>query len=331
MNQILLSFTIPVVMIIFPQPALILEQYQGNFSKQIHFNKQINLTENKKKNNSKSKNQIIQSSGDDIEQQNQNKLRFEQIIQTVINNDLSSLTMGEVLQEVSRQFLGAVYQAGLLDKSEQEKLFISLKQFDCVLFVETVLGISRNIAAQDYQYETFVNNIQNVRYANGEINDYCSRLHYFSDWINDNEKRGNVQNITDELGGVKFAKKLNFMTTNRKLYPKLVNNEANYQCILQREKQLNQLDIYYIPHSQIKAIYEKLQPGDIIAIATDISGLDVTHTGLVYRTKEENIGFIHASPAGQVTIAQDLQTYAQNVKNAAGIIVARPLNKTFSQ
>jgi len=63
--------------------------------------------------------------------------------------------------------------------------------------------------------------------------------------------------------------------------------------------------------------------------------LDVTHTGFVYRISEEQIGFIHASPVGKVTIAKDLQAYVNNVDRSIGITIARPidprqLNRRFS-
>ncbi|ACK68115.1 protein of unknown function DUF1460 [Rippkaea orientalis PCC 8801] len=310
MKKILLPVLVPLFILISPQDVLPLQSQDQSLE---YVQK-------------RSQNSLAQVKQNSLEE-SKTKKEFKQIISHLKEQNFSDLSLGQTVQKVAEQFLGAAYIAGLLDKSEQEKLFISLKEFDCVLFVETVLGLSQNISRQETQYENFVKNIQDLRYANGIIDGYCSRLHYFSDWINDNQKRGNVKNITAELGGIKFDKTLTFMSKNRKLYPKLINNQANYQCILEREKQLNQLDLYYIPHNQIKAIYQKLQPGDIIAIATNIDGLDVTHTGLIYRTSEGNIAFIHASPAGQVTIAQDLQTYAQNVKNAVGIIVARPLTK----
>jgi hypothetical protein len=54
--------------------------------------------------------------------------------------------------------------------------------------------------------------------------------------------------------------------------------------------------------------------------------LDTTHTGLVYRFSDDKIGLIHASPAGQVTIAKDLQKYITKVDKAIGIFVVRPLD-----
>lgn len=252
--------------------------------------------------------------------------RFGRIMEKAIAQKLAQRPMGELMQAIANQFLGAAYKGNLLDQSSEETLVVTLNQFDCVLFVETVLAIARGVAVQDYSYSTFVNHLRNQRYWDGQIDGYCSRLHYFSQWIYDNQKRGTVQNLGLKLGGVALNKKLNFMSTHRQSYPPMAKDNANYQCMVEREAQLDGITVDYIPTNKIRNIYSQLQPGDIIAVATNISGLDVTHTGLVYRQSNGNMGFIHASPAGQVTIARDLQRYISRVKNAIGIVVARPLD-----
>ncbi|NER29704.1 MAG: DUF1460 domain-containing protein [Symploca sp. SIO1C4] len=259
----------------------------------------------------------------------ENKDNFQRLIEVAIARHLYQLSMGEIIQAIAEEFLGKAYKAGLLDKSTQETLTISLTEFDCVLFVETVLAIARNLALQDYSYQTFTNHIRNQRYLNGQLDGYCSRLHYFSVWIDDNQKRGTIKNIVPELGGIFLKKKLNFMSTHRHRYRRLRDNDANYRCIVEMEANLDPVSIDYIPHSQIRNTYSLLQPGDIIGIATNISGLDVTHTGLVYRFPDGNLGLIHASPIGEVTIARDLHRYVGNVNNAIGILVARPLDPRF--
>ena len=248
--------------------------------------------------------------------------KYQQIFNYAQNNNLVQASIGTIAQAVAEQLLGAEYKAGLLDKETQETLVISLKQFDCLLFVETVMAIADNIARKENNYQAFINKVEEQRYWNGKMNGYCSRLHYFSDWIVDNQARGNVKNITAELGGISTVKKLNFMTTHRSSYPNLAKSDRNFKCIERVEDSLS-TTFNYIPTSEIDRVYSRLQPGDIIGVATNIAGLDFTHTGFVYQQTNGDIGFIHASPAGKVTIAKDLQKYIGNVENALGIVVSR--------
>ena len=261
------------------------------------------------------------------EQTDESKI-FQATIQKSINSKLQNKSIGKIIQVVAEGFLGAKYKAGLLDRSEQETLVISLKEFDCLIFVETVLALSNSIALQDYSYQTFTNNIVNLRYWNSHLNGYCSRLHYFSEWIYDNQKRKNLEDISISLGGRSQKKKLDFMSKHRDLYPRLINNDANYQCIVEMESNLTNQGIptNYISKKEIKNIYKQLQPGDIIGVTTNISGLDVTHTGLAYYSSDGVVGLIHASPIGKVTIARDLQNYVDRIKNSTGILVARPID-----
>ncbi len=249
---------------------------------------------------------------------------FKRIVARAKSQNLSTTSMGEIVQQIAQEFLGAEYQAGLLDRSLQETLVISLQKFDCLLLVETVMAIANNIATDNDSYQAFSAKIENQRYWNGKMNGYCSRLHYFSDWLKDNQRRGNLINITKNLGGVYTPKQLNFMTNHRRSYPVLASSEANYQCIAAVEASLQGEALHYIPTAKIKNIYNQLQPGDIIGVATNIPGLDVTHTGFVYRQGNDRVGLLHASPVGKVAIAQDLQTYISRVERAIGIIVARP-------
>ncbi|MGK7897811.1 MAG: N-acetylmuramoyl-L-alanine amidase-like domain-containing protein [Xenococcus sp. (in: cyanobacteria)] len=253
-----------------------------------------------------------------------NRQRFQQIMQHAITQNLSQKPLEEIIQEIAQQFLGSSYQAGLLDRGSQETLIVSLTQFDCVLFVETVLALVRGIAVEDYTYKTFTDHIINQRYRDGKMNNYCDRLHYFAEWIADNQKRGNLVNLTSTLGGIDLQKTLNFMTTHRASYPQMITNEVNYQCIAEVEQNLRQLNLTYLPTHSLQSIYPQLRSGDIVGITTRIAGLDVTHTGLIYR-RGNQVGLIHASPAGQVTIAKNLQQYVSRIPQAIGIVVVRPV------
>ncbi len=252
-------------------------------------------------------------------------LKFEQVMQGARSKNLSRRPLSEIISVVAEQLIGTPYVAGLLDQSSEETLVVSLAGFDCVLFIETVLAIARGIAVQDYTYEGLEKRVEEQRYRDGKLTDYCSRLHYFSDWIYDNSKRGLVENITPSLGGIPLNQTLNFMTEHRQSYPQLADDE-NYNCIRQVEAKLKDVPLTYIPQDKISTLYDRLQPGDIIATATDIAGLDVTHTGLVYQSQDGKMSFIHASPSGEVTVSPDLQSYVQAVEGQIGIIVARPLD-----
>jgi hypothetical protein len=249
--------------------------------------------------------------------------KFERLMQYAIAQKLHRKTMPEIMQAISTQLVGTPYQAGLLDISSPEKLILALDKFDCVLFVEAVVAIARGIAVQDYNYATFAERISDLRYRDGKLDGYCSRLHYFSEWISDNQARGTVKQITQELGGVKTNKSLNFMSNHRQKYTQLKSDET-FQCIVQAEQRLVDLDFIYIPPDKIKQAYSKMQAGDIVAIATKVRGLDFTHTGLVYRNPDRSMGLIHASPSGAVKISPDLQTYVNQVKEQQGIVIARP-------
>ena len=251
----------------------------------------------------------------------------------------------QLIQSIAEQFLGADYRAGLLDGHTNETLVISLQEFDCVLFIEAILSLSKAVlqaetlanspsstTQQDIASTTFVNSVESYRYRDGKLQNYCDRLHYFSDWILDNQRRGNVSAVP-QLQVQPLNKTIHFMGNHRSSYPQLLKSDGQYDCIRNAESRLNQTinresnsssPFGYIPTSQIRSQYPQLQAGDIVAVATSVSGLDVTHTGLVYRHPDGNLGLIHAAPNAGVILAGDLQTYIERVDSAIGIIVTRP-------
>jgi cell wall-associated NlpC family hydrolase len=255
----------------------------------------------------------------------EDRVRFQQIMQSAKTDQLTKQPIGEIMSAIAQQFLGTPYQANLLDGTEQERLVLSLTQFDCFIFVETMLALARGIKLEDYNFSSFRERMIEQRYREGEINGYCSRLHYFSEWIQNNQEQGTIKDITFQLGGTSLDKKLNFMSEHRQLYPRLIQSDQNYQCIQKMEENLEEMRIYYLPTDQIRSIYHLLQPGDIISIATEITGLDVSHTGLITQSSKQQASLIHASPAGEVVIAPELVKYVKNVPSAKGILVARPV------
>ena len=249
---------------------------------------------------------------------------FQGVMAFSQESQLSNEPIGVIIQQVGTWFMDSPYVAGTLDHANEEKLVIKLDGYDCVTFVESTLALSRTIAEGSTSFEDFSEKMIEQRYRESKIEGYCSRLHYFSEWIYTNAKRGLVEDITEQLGGVKLEKTLNFMSTHRDSYPQLASNEALFAELIEVEKGLINLDIFYIPQGQIREKYNALQEGDIIALATDIKGLDVVHTGFVFKTEEGGTGLMHASTTKGVTVSPDLQDYVENNKRQIGILVARP-------
>ncbi len=251
--------------------------------------------------------------------------RFEAAMAFARANRLSERPIGEIMQVLGETLVETPYEAGTLDRSEEETLVVGFMGFDCVTFVETMLAMARGIRAEAYDYGTFTRHLTEQRYRDGQLEGYCSRLHYFSEWIADNSRRQIVAPITEALGGIPLEKKLTFMTEHRSSYPVLAKSDSLFGQLQSIEERLQSLRLTYIPEARIHEVYDRLQAGDIVALATDIEGLDVTHTGLVYAFGDGRIGLLHASTSAGVTVSPDLQSYVENNRRQIGIVVARPL------
>ena len=252
--------------------------------------------------------------------------RYAELMDYARAQNLHERPMGEILQQLGLQFRGRPYVVGPLDGFGEEVLVYRLDGFDCFTFLEAILAAARGVAAQDYSLESYIQKTEQQRYRNGEMGDYCSRLHYYTEWIYDNAQKGIVENITEEVGGQRLDKQYGFMSANRGEYPAL-ETDSTFQCIKNVEDRLNSvIEYFYIPQDQISQSYEQLQAGDLIATSTDIEGLDVTHTGMVYKGEDGSTGLLHASTQGGVKISPDLQEYVQGVGVTTGIIVARALD-----
>jgi hypothetical protein len=236
---------------------------------------------------------------------------------------LESKPVGEIMVRLGEQFLGRPYVAGPLDGFGKEVVVARLDAFDCFTYVEAVLSMARGVARGDTTYAGYVARTEEQRYRRGKAGGYCSRLHYFTEWVQANQSRGLVHDITDEVGGRPFEKRYGFMTEHRDAYPAL-KSDSEFQCIADVEASLNEsVRLFFIPQADIADSYDRLLPGDLVATVTNIEGLDVTHTGLVYRNEDGSTGLLHASTSGGVKVSPDLQRYVQGVRAQVGILVAR--------
>lgn len=241
-----------------------------------------------------------------------------------VDLSLANKQIGEAMVEIGKSFIDTPYVAGTLDKYMDEGLVVNLQGLDCVTFVENCLVFARCVKKGKTTFEDYKKELENIRYRDGQIDGYGSRLHYFCDWIYNNESKGIVKNISQDVGGVIYNKKIDFMSTHTKSYKQLKDSKS-LEMVQIAEEAINSRDYYYIPTNKISSVYDKLQSGDIIATTTTISGLDVTHTGLVYKD-DSGTYFLHASLKYKKVIisTNELQQYIEEDSKKTGIMVARP-------
>jgi len=231
--------------------------------------------------------------------------------------------LGKTIVAVGKSFLGTPYVAKTLEIGEIETLVVNLHGLDCTTYVENVLAFSLLLMEGESDFNSFTKELETIRYKNGKIDGYASRLHYFSEWIANNEIKGLLKDITSEIGGKEITKEINFMSSHRELYP-FLKDDANYEKIQVSEKYLNNQSICILPQDKIGANEHLIRSGDIIALTTSINGLDITHTGIASREKDGRIHLLHASSSGEVKVSElPLVDYLKKVKKNTGIMVAR--------
>lgn len=232
-------------------------------------------------------------------------------------------TKAQTAITIAKSFIGQPYKAGTLEGKPKEQLVCNLRDFDCSTFVETVVAMSLINHAGSPSFEKFKKQLTELRYRNGSVEGYASRLHYFREWIIQAERNNVLQDITSKIGGLKQKKSLNFMTSNRELYPNL-KDETAYLAIKDYQKQLNEYDFFYIPKWKIEKIENQIQEGDIIAITSNVDGLDFNHEGFAIR-QNGRVYLLHASyEQKKVIISKELLVdYLNRIHKHSGISVLR--------
>ena len=225
----------------------------------------------------------------------------------------------------AQNLLGVPYVANTLDGTDEERLVVHLDKVDCTTLVETVLALSLADKYGKSDFESYKKALLCIRYRNGKQAGYVSRLHYFSDWIKDNEQKGIVHERTGELGlAVSQILNLDFMSTHSDNYHRLKNNPSMISQMIEIERKWKNVPVSYIPKTSLNVSSEELdiKNGDIIAITTNIKGLDVVHTGFACWV-DGKLHLLHASSVMKKVIldSQTLFEYFKNKKAHTGVRV----------
>lgn len=246
-----------------------------------------------------------------------------------------TIPLGRSATRVGELAAGTPYEPSTLEAylraggspSETEPLTLSLTRFDCVTLVEACLGVARVAdGGSSPTWQGFGREVERMRYRGGERRGYASRLHYFSEWIADGERRGLLEDLGDRLDAIEDRRPLRFMTEHRDSYPALADDGV-FREIEAIEGRMDGRARRVVPTARIAEVSERIESGDVLAFATAIGGLDVSHAALAYRDAAGILRVLHAPLSGGVVeiTRATLPEYVAAIRRATGILVARPL------
>jgi hypothetical protein len=193
-----------------------------------------------------------------------------------------------------------------------------------VTYIESMLAMARVLRAGNATFDAFTRELSRIRYTADVPPDYPTRLHYFSHWIEANEGKGLVENVTRALGGVPDPEPIDFMSSHVESYRQL-GDSMFLARIRQTERDLTARGRFSIPEDGIAGVADEIRDGDIIAATSTLPGLDVAHTGLALWVDSE-LHLMHAPLVGSVVEISDqpLAARIQRIESQDGIMIARP-------
>ena len=211
--------------------------------------------------------------------------------------------VGERIAFLSKQFLGAPYKESTLigGTVTPETLVINIEAFDCFTFLDSIEAIRLSRSFADFH-----ENLIRVRYKEGVIG-YERRNHFFTDWSEFNVAF--VRDRTKEIGG----KEVETVT-------KILNRKDDSSCFLPGISPFERM-ISYIPSEKVnRTTSALLQTGDYVGVYSNLSGLDVSHVGIIVKDGPD-IYLRHASSAAKKVVDEDFSKY---IADKPGVVIFQP-------
>ena len=257
---------------------------------------------------------------------------FQQIVARAVAENWAALPMGLRVAQFGQALRGIKYVGWTLEIDDRvESPSANFTGLDCWTFFEISLGLARMFAQrqQTYTPSDLLRQIEWTRYRGGVCRGYyLDRIHYLDEWYPDNAARGNIRNVTRDVGlVVRLTGRGNDeMSLNPKLYRYLRANPALVPQLRQIEARLEKVPFDFIPKDQVAACESRIQSGDIIGIVTNRAHVYCSHVGLALRTGDGACHFMHASATyKKVVVDKTIHEYLNAFKSHAGIIVGRPV------
>ena len=245
-----------------------------------------------------------------------------QEVMTLVAGD-RDLPMSELVIKIAKHFLGTPYVSNTLE-IEPERLTVNTRETDCILFVEMCLAMALTAKDAEPTFDTYVENLRKLRYRNGVVDGYASRIHYTSEWIIQGTLRGIFTDVSRECGGSPLDQKFNFMSTHPASYKQLKDSPETVKKIRAAEQNLESWDYWYIPKADLPKCIKNIKTGDIIGFNSATPGLDIAHVAYAY-WEGDTLTFIHASFTEKKVVINKtpLVQYTNGIKSHNGLRVVR--------
>ena len=257
--------------------------------------------------------------------------KFQQLVARAMAENWAALPMGTRVAQFGQALRGTKYVGWTLEIDDRiESPSVNFNGLDCWTFFEIALGLARMIAKRQRAYapSDLLRQIEWTRYRGGVCRGhYLDRIHYLDEWFTDNAARGNIRNITRDIGPVVrlTGRGNDEMSLNPKLYRYLRANPPLVPALRQIEARLEQVPFDFIPKQHVAGAEPLIQSGDIIGIVTNRAHVYCSHVGLALRGSDGLCRFMHASLTHKkVVVDQALHLYLSSIKSHAGIVVGRP-------
>ena len=237
----------------------------------------------------------------------------------------SNLPISDLIPEIGFSFLGTPYVGATLENGLEVKMVINLHELDCTTFAETCLALARTVKSGKTDFESYIAELEHIRYRNGIRNQYLSRLHYFSEWIHNNTEKKMVTEIPNR-NGEKFVKPIQFMSSNPESYPVLKAHPELIPTLVIQEKALSSIDFFYFPKSNPENLIKNLHHGDIIGLTSNTEGMDINHVGIIV-WKDNQIHLLHAGQSAKMVVISEgpITDFIKPESKNTGIMIARPV------
>ncbi|MBR1547350.1 MAG: DUF1460 domain-containing protein [Prevotella sp.] len=258
------------------------------------------------------------------------QVTYRQADSTTVCRLLASAPTDAGTLHFARKFIGRPYIAHTLEVNDREQLVVNTRQLDCTTLVETVAALTICARQGRRQWSDYVETLRTLRYRQGILDGYASRLHYFSDWIADNEALrlvGELQSPNPPFTALQTVD-VSYMSTHPTAYKALKAQPSLVPVIREQEQALSGSTCRYIPKSAFRRntaqLRRVIRDGDILAITCNKPGLDIAHLGFAVWRKD-GLHLLNASQLHKkvVTEPMTLYQYLQRHPTFTGIRVVR--------